>query len=52
MTKREEIENRIEKLRDEAFMLEMKDYWNDRDYREKKRINNEIRELRKELENM
>lgn len=50
MTK-EEMKQRLEKLEKERFLLEMKDRWNAKDYDIDRQYRNEIRELKKEIEN-
>ena len=49
MTK-EEIKKRIDELEDDIFFLAMKDRWNKRDYELDTKWNNELKELKKELE--
>lgn len=48
---REEIINRIETLEDKMFYLKMKDHWTARDFELDRVMNNEVRKLKRELEN-
>ena len=45
---REEREKRIDNLKTQRFILNMKDRWNERDYEQDRKWENEIRELEKE----
>ena len=47
---REEITERIERLETNAFYLNMKDRWTRQDYKTMDEYNREIRQLKKELE--
>ena len=49
---REEITKRIEDLEERKFYLRMADRWTRKDYEYFDKWNNEIRELKKELENV
>jgi ribosomal protein L29 len=49
---REEITKRIEDLEERKFYLRMADHWTRKDYEYFDKWNNEIRELKKELENV
>ena len=48
---REEIINRIETLEDKMFYLKMKDHWTSRDFELDRMMNNEVKKLKRELEN-
>lgn len=49
MTK-EEMKQRLEKLEDERFLLEMKDRWDAKDFETDRMYGREIRELKREIE--
>lgn len=50
MKTREEIKKRIEELTNRQFYLNMKDTWNNKDFEMDRELTREIRELKKELE--
>ena len=52
MTKREELENRIDKLENEKFYILMADRLRPDEWKRLDEINNELRKLRNELKNM
>lgn len=47
---REEITRRIEQVENNAFYLNMKDRWTRQDFQRMRDYDNELRELRRELE--
>ena len=49
---RTEIEERIKKLENREWDIEMKDHWSQADYSEIDKIRAEIRDLNKQLEDM
>lgn len=48
---KQEIEKRIEELEKRRFFLQMKDYWNFNDYRQDDELKEEIKNLKKMLDN-
>ena len=51
MTK-EEIENKIKELRYDIFILAMDDHWSTKDFDRDRQMNEELRELERQLEEM
>lgn len=47
-----EMEQRLEKLEDERFLLEMKDRWSAKDFDTDRMYGREIRELKKKIAEM
>lgn len=49
---REEIEKKIERVRDEIFCNQMNDHWSKEDYEYDKKKNEELKQLEKMLEEL
>ena len=49
---RQEIENKIKTLEKRAFLLAMKDRWNESDYELNRKLSKEIDTLQEELKNV
>jgi hypothetical protein len=49
---RTELENRINQLENDEFLLAMKDFWTDKDFEDNKRMFTELKSLREMLSKM